>query len=190
MPALLIAFVIVAGMQPGWAGGQDRDSSQDELEGRREELAPGPTLGDLYMEAFEHFRLYTGCSPLRLLVLEAGDDAEAIGLTKDRLQAAAESRLRSSRLYLSPETKLPKATDPPTLAVSAEVVGSAFLVQVELLKTLSDPASGSKFDAGTWESGSLGTHGGNSGYIVQLVAEELDKFLVEYLRVNDKDCPR
>ena len=81
-------------------------------------------------------------------------------------------------------------TDLPSLSVSAEVVGSAFLVQVELGKTLSDPASGEEWSAGTWESGRFGTHGKDAGYIVQLVAEEMDKFLVEYLRVNEKDCPR
>lgn len=198
MPALLIAFVIVAGIQPGLAEVQDRDSSQDELESLREAIRlvspEGAEEGwKRAVQSVERFRLYTGCSPLWLWVFVAGDDAEAIGLTRDRLQAAAESRLRSARLYMSSETKLPKATDPlrlPNLSVSAEVVSSAFLVQVELRKTLSDPATGEESRAGTWESGRFGTHGGNAGYIVQLVAEELDKFLVEYLRVNEKDCRR
>ena len=203
MPALLVALAVVAWIQPGLAGGQDRDSFQDELEGLREALAALSNVEELW-ERGERFQLYTGCSPLRLSVGAHGDDAKAIGLTRDRLQAAAESRLRSARLHMGeeefwsrqvyekdePETKLPKATYPPTLSVSAEVAGSAFLVLVELQKTLSDPATGEESKAGTWESGRLGTHGRDAGHIVQLVAEELDKFLVEYLRVNEKDCPR
>ena len=204
MPALLIAFVVVAGIQPGLAGGQDRDSSQDELEGLNEALAALP-IGSEAVERVKRFQLYTGCSPLWVLAFVAGDDAKTMGLTRDRLQAAAESRLRAARLYTEhrfgrideflssllagePDPKIPKS--PPYLSVATEVDGDAFLVQVHLQKTLSDPASGEESQATTWGSGRYGTHAGRAGHIVQLVAEELDRFLVEYLRVNEKDCPR
>ncbi len=43
-------------------------------------------------------------------------------------------------------------------------------------------------NAATWETGSLGTHGGDAGFILQAVAEHTDKFVNEYLRVNDEAC--
>ena len=192
MPALLVALAIVVGIQPGLAGGQDDDSLKEALAA----ISNPEESWEKFVKSTERFQLYTGCSRLRLWVSVGGrgDDAEAIGLTRDRLQIAAESRLRSARLHMTAEyltgleTKL--MTGPPDLSVSVEVAGSAFLVLVELQKTLSDPATGEELKTGTWESGRLGTHSGNAGYIVQLVAEELDEFLVEYLRVNEEDCSR
>lgn len=35
----------------------------------------------------------------------------------------------------------------------------------------------------------MGTHVGDPGFILQSLSEKLDKFLVEYLRVNEEDCP-
>ena len=131
-------------------------------------------------------------SPLWLLVGGLTDDAKAIDLARDPLRAATESRLGSAQLHVGPETKLPK--NPlrlPSLSVDAEVVGFACLAQLELEKNLIDPATGEEsMSAGTRGSGRLGTQGKDAGYIVQLVAEELDKFLAKYLRVNEKDCPR
>ena len=42
--------------------------------------------------------------------------------------------------------------------------------------------------ATTWEIGSLGTHGGDAGFILQGVAEATDTFVNEYLRVNAEAC--
>ena len=42
--------------------------------------------------------------------------------------------------------------------------------------------------ASTWDIGSFGTHGGNAGYILQSVSEHLDRFVLEYLRVNEAAC--
>ena len=184
MLALLIVLVVVVGVQSGLARGQDLDSFEERFEESTKRFEES-------VERLERFQLYTGCSPLELSVFVAGDDAKAIGLTRDRLQAAAESRLRSARLHMSSETIPSTVTDLfwiPSLSVSARVAGSALVVLVELRKTLGDPATGVEGKAGTWRSGKFGTHGKDAGDIVQLVAEELDRFLVEYLRVNEKDC--
>ena len=37
----------------------------------------------------------------------------------------------------------------------------------------------------TWDSGSAGTHGGNAGFVVQDALEHVDRFIVEYPRVNE-----
>ena len=39
-----------------------------------------------------------------------------------------------------------------------------------------------------WETGSYGTHGGDADYILQAVSERLDRFILEYLRVNETAC--
>ncbi len=45
------------------------------------------------------FRLWNACRPLDLVVEGLTEDAEEIGLTRERIQTAAESRLRAARLY-------------------------------------------------------------------------------------------
>ena len=40
----------------------------------------------------------------------------------------------------------------------------------------------------TWRIGTYGTHGGDAGYILQALSEKLDKFILEYLRVNESAC--
>lgn len=110
MPTLLIALVVVAGMNPGLALAQE-----DELDA----LFSCPDA-----EGRERFELCNVCRPM-------------------------------------------------------------FLV-IEMLST--DSVSGLKLSATTWTRGSTGTHGRNPGFIVQSVSEHVDAFLVEYLRVNEKDC--
>ncbi len=47
---------------------------------------------------FQRFQLLNNCAPMRLTVETLNEDAEVIGLTTERLQFAAESRLRSARV--------------------------------------------------------------------------------------------
>lgn len=47
----------------------------------------------------EKFQLYTQCSPVKLLVEELSEDAEALGLKKKKIINLVESRLRSARIY-------------------------------------------------------------------------------------------
>ena len=39
-----------------------------------------------------------------------------------------------------------------------------------------------------WNTTSYGTHSGNAGFILQSVSEHLDRFVLEYLRVNEAAC--
>ena len=68
--------------------------------------------------------------------------------------------------------------------------GPAITVSVGYNKKLFDPLSGENHIATTWTSSSVGTHGGDPGHIVQALSEQVYTFVVEYLRVNGKDCPR
>ena len=98
----------------------------------------------------------------------------------ERIQTLAESRLRAARLY--------DALARHYLYVRVGVLGSAFHIEVSFQKLLRDDVSEKNGIAATWYDGSLGTHGGNAGFILQGVSEHLDKFVLEYLRVNETVC--
>ena len=131
----------------------------------------------------KRFQLFTGCHPMFLVVEGLSDGASKIGLTKEDIRAAAESRLRSARLYDSGASHYLYV-----LYVNVNVVGRAFNIDLEFKKNVLDPLSGNAGFATTWLTGSTGTHGGNANYIVSSVSRHMDKFLVEFLRVNEKAC--
>ena len=135
-------------------------------------------------ESIARFKLFNECKPMDLVVgnLDDDEDAVEIRLTKAQLQTAAESRLRSARLYDAAET--------PFLFVNVNVVGRAYSIDVEYHKWVFDLASGESIWAPTWISGGAGTHGGRAAYILSSVSQHLDEFLVEYLRVNEEHCGR
>ena len=131
-------------------------------------------------ERIARFKLLTKCTPIRLLVEDLPEDAREISLTRQRIQNMAESRLRAARMY-DEEVH-------PHLYINVNVVGRAWSVILELNKVLDDQVSGHQSFASTWDSGSTGTHGGDAGYIMQSVSEHLDRFILEYLRVNEEYC--
>ena len=134
---------------------------------------------------FKRFELFADCRPMRLVVENLPDGASKIGLTKEAIQAAAESRLRSARLYRS-------MLGPPYhhLYVNVNVYRMAFNIVLKFKKNVLDSLSGNTGIAATWDVGSTGTHGGNANYILSLISQYLDKFLVEFLRVNEKACEK
>lgn len=140
-------------------------------------MRPGVTED---VSAYDRFRLWTDCLPLELYVyLE--DEENEVDLTKEDIEIAVRSRLRSARLYTE--------TAVPDLVVTVTVVGPAFGINLFLNKFFSDSYY-SKEDgfATTWESGATGTHGGNGNFILQSVSQYTDRFIDEYLRVNADSC--
>ena len=59
---------------------------------------------------------------------------------------------------------------------------------MEYRKQVRDLASGEVNVTTTWDTGATGTHGGDAAYIVSAVSEYLDRFLTQYLRVNEAAC--
>ena len=133
----------------------------------------------------DRFKLFNNCEPMRLLVEGLRDDAADIGLTEERLQVAVESRLRGARLYTS-DRGSPLGS--PLLYVSVSVVGSSFNTSLHYNKQFIDLASGISSTAITWFISSTGVHGQDSAYIVSSLSGPLDKFITEYLRVNESAC--
>ena len=128
----------------------------------------------------ERFQLFAQCEPMDLFVWDLDTDAVALGITRDSVQTAVESRLRSARLYSAESFQL--------LGIEVNVIGGAFSILLQFYKLVSDQLSGDAALAATWQTGSFGTHGGDAGYIRSSVAEHMDEFLVEYLRVNEAAC--
>ena len=134
----------------------------------------------------DRFELFNACRPMRLVVEGLKSDAQAFGLTKERIQLAAESRLRAARLYTDSREKANYAL----LYININVVVRAFDITVGYQKWVTDLATNSNGPAITWFTGSTGTHGGDAGFIIQSLSGYLDKFLAEYLRVNESACDR
>ena len=134
------------------------------------------------VSAYDRFELFNECRPMDLTVEDYEDDAgwTDIGLTVDRIQTMAESRLRAARLY--------DATAFPILYVNLGVSSSSFSLGVKYRKVVYDRVSGETNYATTWDIGSVGTHGGDAGFILQGLSEYLDRFILEYLRVNEDAC--
>ena len=133
---------------------------------------------------FDRFELWNECRPMSLVVEKLPDDAAAIGLTEEAIEVAVRSRLRAARLYSEdyPETAWSH------LYVNVNVVDSAFGIAVEYRKEMKDLATMLESTASTWLIGSTGTHGRDPGYILSSVTRRADRFIDEYLRVNEGAC--
>ena len=133
---------------------------------------------------WDRFRLFNACRPMILMVEGLAPDAQAVGLTKERIQLSAESRLRAARLYTESIEKANRAY----LYIRINAVGPAFNIAVKYKKWVTDLENNSNGLATTWVTGSTGTHGGDAGFIIQYLSGHLDEFLAGYLRVNESAC--
>jgi len=134
----------------------------------------------------DRFELFNECRSMQLLVEGLPDDTLVVGLAEERIQTLADSRLRSARLFASTFDLLASAW--ASLYVNVAVTGPAFSYTVAFDKRLYDPVSGEDGTSTTWDVRVFGTHGGDGGYILQALSESMDKFLLEYLRVNEEAC--
>ena len=106
----------------------------------------------------------------------------------------AANRLRAARLYDTTGTDLEQQMDEvfgspdAHLYVAVGVIGDVFSVEVSYRKVLYDSVSDRYGPAAVWGLVGYGTHGGNARSILLSVSEFLDRFLVEYLRVNEAFC--
>ena len=143
--------------------------------------APPPSLS-----RSDAFDLWNKCEPIDLIVERLDDGAAAIDLTTERIQTLAESRLRAARLYDA--AARPYLYVRVTVVVSENRRSGAYDIEVFFKKYLRDGVSDQNGFAVTWDTGNVGTHGGNAGFILQHLSEHLDRFVLEYLRVNEAAC--
>ena len=109
-------------------------------------------------------------------------DASDIGLTKKDIATTVRSRLRGARIYTSEPNYV------PYLYVNVNVLGNAFDINVTLNKFVSDLETDLIYPASTWKAGGIGTHGKDSGYILQEIGQYMDRFIDEYLAINESAC--
>ena len=128
------------------------------------------------------FQLFNNCMPMNLVVERLSDDAASIGLTEERLQYAAESRLRGARLYDGNASSF--------LHIQVTVIRQGFGLYIAYMKPVVDVASGQLSLAPTWMVNATGTQDRDAEYIVSGVSQYLDRFLTEYLRANEAACER
>lgn len=138
---------------------------------------------------WDRFELFNACRPMELVVENLTPDAQAVGLTRERIQLAAESRLRAARLYTESMEKANRAY----LYINIHVIGRAHHIAVRYKKWVTDLATNSNGPATMWNThgtGTHSTHSENAGFIIQHLSGSLDEFLAGYLRVNESACNR
>ena len=147
-------------------------------------LLTASTVQAQVVSDLDHFKLFNFCRPMLLEVADLTSDARGIGLTEEGVQLAVESRLRAARLY----TESWEEANLAFLFIDVHVARRAFSITVQYHKLVTDLATNSNGPAITWDDGSTGTYRSGAGFIIQGLSSYLDKFLANYLRVNDPAC--
>ena len=143
------------------------------------------TLGAVPLEGqvtdLDRFQLFTACAPVAVVVDVQDDGGVLAELTESSVRPVVSSRLRSTRIYAEDMVV-------PLLSVEVLVVASAFHIESRLLKSVYDPVSGQTNGAFLWRWSVTGLHGGKPDNVRARVADLMDIFLDEYLRVNTEAC--
>ena len=157
----------------GYSAAQDQDGFNNPLEGvgRRECLA----------DSFECFQLFNRCEPIDAVIQVQENQ---IGLTEDRVRTTVESRLRAARLY--------ESESGPYLYVvvnimSEEEYAVPFSFSLYFYKWLFDELTDNTRLAGNWDIGRFGA-ADDAGFVLQSISELMDRFINDYLRVNEAAC--
>ena len=90
-----------------------------------------------FTEDEERVQLFNSCRPMFFVVDGINDEVEGIGLTKEVLLPAIESRLRAARLYPDAPKDVGEAVS-ALLVANVNVVRSAFHVSVAYAKRVTD----------------------------------------------------
>ena len=131
---------------------------------------------------YDRFELWNECKPMTLIVEDVYEDATAIGLTKESIEAGVLSRLRAARLYNSEE-------EWSHLTVFVNVVDRAFSIRLLYIKRMQDVATGMEGLSVSWFMTSTGMLGdGGVAFILSSVTQHIDAFIDKYLRVNVDAC--
>ena len=131
---------------------------------------------------YDRFELWNECKPMTLIVEDVQEDATAIGLTKESIEAGVLSKLRAARLYNSEE-------EWSHLTVIVNVVDRAFSIRLLYIKRMQDVATGMEGLSVSWFMTSTGMFGdGGVAFILSSVTQHIDAFIDEYLRVNADAC--
>ena len=135
------------------------------------------------------FELFNECRPVDLLVrvqdvMDLFNEAPEIGRMEERIRTMAESRLRAARIYAESSARS------GGLTVEVAQATGRYLVTVGLHRYVFEPVSGKWSFVLAWKATDarfcfpLST----SDSAIQNVSDGIDKFISEYLRVNESAC--
>lgn len=143
-------------------------------------------------EMIDILLLWNDCRPLDLVVERLNDDAAKIKLGADGIKTTVRQRLRAAQIY--DESRL---TSGAHLYAQISVNGNAVFIGLKFNRQVRVPLPmvpvyipEVPIHATTWDTGWVGTHGGNSKFVLALIGAFTDKFIDEYLRVNRGACEK
>ena len=144
-------------------------------------------------EADNLFKLWNDCQPIAFGVhLQGKDQSNEIGLTKYAIETAVRSRLRGTRLFRdSPDlrSQIPSLQENGFLQVQVNLGGTHVLWSIRFEKLMTDWATDFVGWADTgWQTGAFGGHRDDGNFILSSIAPGIDKFIDDYLRVNEPAC--
>ena len=134
------------------------------------------------MTKIMRFQLFNHCAPMKPLVESLPPEAASIGLTKEALEAALESRLRAAKLYDGKD-----GARTPYLYLHISMKDEAFSTELRYFRYVCDMLTGNCGQAATWSAGAVGTYS-SGGFIHTAVTQHIDTFLAEYLQRNKASC--
>lgn len=174
MHTLARTLIFLALAAPTAVPAQDLDGFSNPLEGLGRECLADDS---------ECFELFNRCEPIAVAV---GVSDNEIRLTEERVRTAIESRLRAARLY--------DLNVGPYLLVTVDLVAeefpsemNIFTVSAEFRKWMLDELTGHTMLSGRWEVQNFGQTD-DAGFILQIISEQMDRFINDYLRVNGPAC--
>ena len=165
MTAFVAACLLLVLTLPGWA--QDAPRTGEDL---------------------DRFYLFASCRPMSVIAYAGQSGPVGFKLSKDVIEVAAQLRLEAERLHPAPHPQGPVKAWPPALVIDLQVVGRSFHINLAYSKPVSDHLSGLDFMAATWLTGFIGQHAGSPDFVMRALDQMLDKFVAEYLRVNQAAC--
>ena len=190
MKVAMLAAVFVALVHP--AAGQQESAAQAPArctadDGTLEErLDRGTIFGG------GCFELWTGCGNIAtiggsiVLFLDGERVEEYIGLRTSTIANAVQSRLRAAGVY-SAETR----GNDNFLSLVVRFYGRGdYTMSLQFSKGFLRDKYGFSGNISTWETSSHGRHAGSASFLMESVRQKLDRFMNQYLLVNEPACSR
>lgn len=146
-------------------------------------LMPIPFTYGQEISDYDRFQLFNNCEPVRLFIEELSLEETNIRLLKQDIETTVRSRLRAARLYNSDSSDYGAF-----ISVQVNVLTIAFSFTIQLYKPMLDLRSGQYSPAIAWQDGGFGTTGNDPTFVMSAVSQYTDKFIDEYLRVNEVAC--
>ena len=135
-----------------------------------------------FEEDRDRFDLWTECAGVDFLVETMDEDAAAFGLSTERVEGVAGSRLRAAGIH-------DDGSRENWLYLRVTVFDFSYVVEVGFQKRLLDEGTGLGMTASTWSRVGLGLSRSMEGdHVMGMVSEFLDTFIDDYLRVNEAAC--